>query len=238
MTTSFIVSALPAERFAHLAGLSDAALAEHGARRIVAGDDGRYPCRITLEDAAPGQRACQLVERIVTADILPDEADPVRGAPERGSVHGPGLLIEPLQWRQQTHRLEQVTRAKSRVAVDPTRHRARFREQLPLSRFGWGDYTLVEVESPYRILERGRSGKFNRVRAMGEWTLHEAPGAFVIANVWDGGSARMMAGLDPSTVVVRQIDNSHSGFFWTRSDEPVIPSRHPAMPPPSFEDWR
>src|SRR5271156_4553223 len=26
-------------------------------------------------------------------------------------------------------------------------------------------------------------------------TLHEAPGAFVIANVWDGGSARMMAGL-------------------------------------------
>src|SRR5947207_13188912 len=26
-------------------------------------------------------------------------------------------------------------------------------------------------------------------------TLHEAPNAFVIANVWDGGSARMMAGL-------------------------------------------
>src|SRR5229473_8421487 len=26
-------------------------------------------------------------------------------------------------------------------------------------------------------------------------SLHEAPGAFVIANVWDGGSARMMAGL-------------------------------------------
>src|SRR6188472_1700848 len=25
--------------------------------------------------------------------------------------------------------------------------------------------------------------------------LHEAPNAFVIANVWDGGSARMMAGL-------------------------------------------
>src|SRR5580700_5870402 len=25
--------------------------------------------------------------------------------------------------------------------------------------------------------------------------LHEAPDAFVVANVWDGGSARMMAGL-------------------------------------------
>lgn len=53
---------------------------------------------------------------------------------------------------------------------------ARFREKLPLSRFGWGDYTLVDVEPAYRIVERGRSGKFNRVRAMGEWTLHDAPG--------------------------------------------------------------
>ena len=25
--------------------------------------------------------------------------------------------------------------------------------------------------------------------------LHHAPGAFVVANVWDGGSARMMASL-------------------------------------------
>src|SRR6185369_12451806 len=25
--------------------------------------------------------------------------------------------------------------------------------------------------------------------------LHEAPGAFVVANVWDGGSARMMAAI-------------------------------------------
>jgi uncharacterized protein YndB with AHSA1/START domain len=53
---------------------------------------------------------------------------------------------------------------------------ARFRERLPLSRFGWGDYTLVDVEPPYRIVERGRSGKFNRTRAVGEWTLHDAPG--------------------------------------------------------------
>jgi uncharacterized protein YndB with AHSA1/START domain len=53
---------------------------------------------------------------------------------------------------------------------------ARFREQLPLSRFGWGDYTLAEVDPPYRIVERGRSGKFNRVRAIGEWTLQDGPG--------------------------------------------------------------
>jgi hypothetical protein len=51
-------------------------------------------------------------------------------------------------------------------------------------------------------------------------------------------NARMIAGLDPATVIVRRKDNSHSGFFWTRPDEPVSPSRHPVMPPPTFEDWR
>ena len=29
---------------------------------------------------------------------------------------------------------------------------ARFREQLPLNRFSWGDITLAEVEPPFRIL--------------------------------------------------------------------------------------
>jgi aquaporin Z len=55
MTTSFIVSALPVEHFEPLFALSDEALAAHGVRRIVAGEDGRYPCRVTLEDIAPGQ---------------------------------------------------------------------------------------------------------------------------------------------------------------------------------------
>jgi uncharacterized protein YndB with AHSA1/START domain len=53
---------------------------------------------------------------------------------------------------------------------------ARFREKLPLNRFGWGDTTFAEVEPPFRILERGRSGKFNRIRSMGVWTLRDAPG--------------------------------------------------------------
>ena len=34
--------------------------------------------------------------------------------------------------------------------------------------------------------------------------LHEAPDAFVVANVWDGGSARMMAGLRGVTVSMRR----------------------------------
>ena len=53
-----------------------------------------------------------------------------------------------------------------------------------------------------------------------------------------GVNVRMMAGLDPATVRIRRMDNSHSGFFWTRPDEPPIASRHPSMPPPTPLDWR
>jgi hypothetical protein len=52
-----------------------------------------------------------------------------------------------------------------------------------------------------------------------------------------GLNARMMVGLDPARVRLRQVDNGHTGF-WTESDEPVIPSRHPPMPPPGPDDWR
>jgi hypothetical protein len=53
-----------------------------------------------------------------------------------------------------------------------------------------------------------------------------------------GVNARMMVGLDPATVQLRQIDNGHTGYFWTKCDTPVIASRHPPMPPPGPEDWR
>lgn len=51
---SFVVSALPAADFQPLFGLPDAALAERGiVRRTVDGPGS--PCRITLEDARPGE---------------------------------------------------------------------------------------------------------------------------------------------------------------------------------------
>ena len=52
---SFIVTGLPVETFQPLFGLSDAELAAHGTVRQTAIAGGRYPCRVTLEDAAPGQ---------------------------------------------------------------------------------------------------------------------------------------------------------------------------------------
>ena len=52
---SFIVTGLPLEPFQPLFGLSDADLAAKGAVRQTAVAGERFPCRITLEDAAPGQ---------------------------------------------------------------------------------------------------------------------------------------------------------------------------------------
>ncbi|MBV8430495.1 MAG: SRPBCC family protein [Solirubrobacterales bacterium] len=52
---------------------------------------------------------------------------------------------------------------------------ARFRIKAPLNRFAWADVTIAEVVPPYRIVEHGRGGKFNRIRRLGVYTL--SPGA-------------------------------------------------------------
>ncbi len=53
---------------------------------------------------------------------------------------------------------------------------ARFRVQAPLNRFSWADLSIAEIRAPYRIVERGRGGKFNRVRILAIYTLLEGPG--------------------------------------------------------------
>ena len=53
---------------------------------------------------------------------------------------------------------------------------ARFRVAAPGNRFGWGDATLVDVDPPYRIVEVGRGGKYNRIRVTGVYTLTPGPG--------------------------------------------------------------
>jgi uncharacterized protein YndB with AHSA1/START domain len=53
---------------------------------------------------------------------------------------------------------------------------ARFRIKAPLSRFGWADRTFAEVQPPFRIVERGRGGKYNRIRMLGTYTLSPGPG--------------------------------------------------------------
>jgi hypothetical protein len=53
---------------------------------------------------------------------------------------------------------------------------ARFRIKAPLNRFSWGDMTVAEMTAPYRIVTRGRCGKFNRIRMLGIYTLSVGSG--------------------------------------------------------------
>jgi uncharacterized protein YndB with AHSA1/START domain len=54
---------------------------------------------------------------------------------------------------------------------------ARYRLEAPLNRFPWGDSTIVELEPPRRIVEAGRTGKFNRIKTLGVYSLEPASGS-------------------------------------------------------------
>ena len=53
---------------------------------------------------------------------------------------------------------------------------ARFRVKAPLQRFSWMGVSLIEVDAPWRIVEAGRGGKYNRIRSMTVYTLEPAAG--------------------------------------------------------------
>jgi carbon monoxide dehydrogenase subunit G len=53
---------------------------------------------------------------------------------------------------------------------------ARFRVKAPLSRFAWADVTLAELQPPFKIVERGRGGKFNRIKMIGTYEIFETHG--------------------------------------------------------------
>jgi uncharacterized protein YndB with AHSA1/START domain len=53
---------------------------------------------------------------------------------------------------------------------------ARFRIKAPLNRFAWADATFTEVEPPHLIVERGRTGKYNRNLLRSVFELDEAAG--------------------------------------------------------------
>jgi len=53
---------------------------------------------------------------------------------------------------------------------------ARFRIKRKLNRFTWADVTLVEVDRPRRIVEVGRTGKYNRIRTLTVFELEPGSG--------------------------------------------------------------
>ncbi len=59
---------------------------------------------------------------------------------------------------------------------------ARFRAQAPL-RSIWMDTTIVELDEPYRIVERGQGGRVNRIPTNTAWELKEGPGSLTSVRV-------------------------------------------------------
>lgn len=53
---------------------------------------------------------------------------------------------------------------------------ARFRVDAPLNRFSWADVTVADAERPRRIVQRGRTGKYNRIRLVSSYVLEPAAG--------------------------------------------------------------
>lgn len=84
---------------------------------------------------------------------------------------------------------------------------ARFRIKAPLARFSWADMTFAEVLPPFRIVERGRGGKFNRIRMLGTYTL--SPGA--------GGTTRVQYTFETEPVMLSdKLMETLGGSAWTR----------------------
>lgn len=53
---------------------------------------------------------------------------------------------------------------------------ARFRVDAPLNRFSWADVTVAESDRPRRIVQRGRTGKYNRIRLVSSFHLEPSGG--------------------------------------------------------------
>ncbi len=54
---------------------------------------------------------------------------------------------------------------------------ARFRVDAPLNRFSWADITVIESVAPKRLVQRGRTGKFNRIRLLSTYELEPSGGS-------------------------------------------------------------
>ena len=71
---SYIIRGLDPEPFAALIGLSDEELAARNARRVFADSKPGFPCRVTLEDAEPGESL------ILTNHVSNDGKTPYRAS--------------------------------------------------------------------------------------------------------------------------------------------------------------
>lgn len=84
---------------------------------------------------------------------------------------------------------------------------ARFRIKAPLNRFSWGDMSVAELSAPYRIVTHGRSGKFNRIRMLGIYTL----------SIGAGGTTNVEYAFETEPALpTDKLMEAMGGAFWVR----------------------
>ena len=84
---------------------------------------------------------------------------------------------------------------------------ARFRVEAPL-RSVWMDTTIVALEEPHRIIERGVGGRSNRVPAHTAWELTGGPGSLT--------TVRVVFWTEPPNPLDRGVEILSGGSFWQR----------------------
>lgn len=82
---------------------------------------------------------------------------------------------------------------------------ARFRVQAPLRKV-WMDTTIVELDAPFRIVERGQGGRVNRIPNHTVWELTEGPGSLT--------SVRLSHWTTPSNPIDRGLEILSAGSIW------------------------
>ena len=70
---------------------------------------------------------------------------------------------------------------------------ARFRVDAPLNRFSWADVTIVEADAPRRIVQRGRTGKFNRIRLVSTYELEPSSGSTRVTLTTETETPRLLS---------------------------------------------
>ena len=81
---------------------------------------------------------------------------------------------------------------------------ARFRVQAPLRKV-WMDTTIVALDAPFRIVERGQGGRVNRIPTHTAWELIEGPGSLT--------SVRLSFWTEPGNVD-RRLELLSAGSVW------------------------
>jgi uncharacterized protein YndB with AHSA1/START domain len=81
---------------------------------------------------------------------------------------------------------------------------ARFRIEAPLRKV-WMDTTIVELDAPYRVVERGQGGRVNRIPNHTVWELTDGPGTLT--------SVRLTHWTEPGSVD-RGLELLSAGSAW------------------------